>query len=131
MRVVIDTNIIISSLVFGGLPKDIIKKVIKKDIKAITSVQLISELIDVLRKKFRFSESKIKILETEIVKKFEIVYPKSEINICRDSDDNRVLESAIQGKCKFIITGDKDLLILKKYKNIKIVGAKDFLENVI
>lgn len=126
-RVVIDTNIIISALVFGGEPEKLIEKIIQENIKVFTSVQLIAELVDVLRKKFVFSEDKIKILENEIIDKFEIVYPQIEITVCRDNADNRVLEAGIEGKCNFIITGDKDLLVLKKYKNIKIMSATEFL----
>ena len=47
----------------------------------------------------------------------------------RDPEDNKVLETAVVGKCNFLITGDKDLLTAKKYQNIPIVNAVKFLND--
>lgn len=57
-----------------------------------------------------------------------MVSPKKRITVVRDSTDNKIIEAAVEGKCEYIVTGDKDLLVLGKYKNIKIVSPKEFLE---
>lgn len=126
-KIVLDTNIIVSALIFGGNSKKIIEKLIQRQFKAYTSPQLISELIDILIKKFHFSDKMITLLEAQIITLFTIVYPDKEISVVRDTDDNRVLEVAIESASKIIVTGDKDLLDLQKYENITILSPKDFL----
>ncbi|HCR35491.1 putative toxin-antitoxin system toxin component, PIN family [Candidatus Woesebacteria bacterium GWC2_33_12] len=127
-RIVIDTNVIISALVFGGNSKIIIEKLIKREFIAYTSPQLISELLEILLQKFNFSDEMIKKVEVQINSLSHVVYPTVEINIARDRDDNRVLEVAEESESSIIVTGDKDLLSLKVYKNIIIMNPKVFLE---
>lgn len=55
---------------------------------------------------------------------------KLEEKVCRDPADNRVLEAAIAGNCEFIITGDKDLLILKKYQTVRILTPSAFIADI-
>lgn len=129
-KVTLDTNIIISALVFGGNSKEIIEKINKREFKVYISPQLVSELIDVLIKKFNFSKKMIMLLEAQIITLFNIVYPTQNIDVVRDVDDNRVLEVAVASNSSVIVTGDKDLLDLKKYKNIKIMNPKNFLDSI-
>lgn len=131
LKVTLDTNIIISALIFGGSSKKIIQKIIKNEFKVYISPQLVSELVEVLVKKFNFSEKMIMMLEAQIISLFKVVYPTKNINIVRDIDDNRVLEVAVESNSSIIITGDKDLLTLKSYKNIKIMSPKDFIEKYL
>lgn len=127
-RVVVDANVVISSAVFGGKPRELLRNIIRKRITVYTSLQINAEILGVLRKKFNFSEEKIKKLEKQGMAEFIIVYPLKQISAVRDKDDNKVLEAAVEGKCDLVITGDRDLLTLKKYKNIKIVTPSEFLE---
>jgi len=128
LKVTLDTNIIVSALIFGGNSKRIIEKLTRREFTAYTSPQLVSELIDVLLKKFNFSKKMIVLLEAQIITLFNMVYPTETISIVRDIDDNRKLEVAVESKSSIIVSGDKDLLDLKKYESIKIVSPKDFLD---
>lgn len=58
---------------------------------------------------------------------FKIVQPKVALDVVKDSPDNRVIEAAVEGRCSFIITGDKELLELKTFRKIKIVTVREFL----
>ena|SRR5258708_1818894 len=127
-KVVLDTNVLIFAIIFGGRPREVLDLVINYKIKAFTSPILVGEMIEVLTKKFGFEDSKIKKLENQIREDFEIVYPIQELDILRDNDDNRVLEAALEGHCDFIISGDKELLELKEFMNIKIVTIDQFLK---
>ena len=127
-KTVLDTNIIVSALVFGGKPRQIFKLILSKQLEAVISLSLFTELTEILVKKFNFSSDKIHFLEQKIKKYFQIVYPTKTINILKDLADNRVLEAAIAGDCQFVISGDKELLELKQYRNIKILTASQFLE---
>lgn len=128
MKIVLDTNILIFTFIFGGKPRQILSLVLEGKIQAFISPILIAEFFDVVNKKFNLSDEELTLTRNHIENKFIIVQPKRDIKIARDDDDNRVLEAALEGKCSYIITGDKDLLDLKIYKNIKIVTPDIFLE---
>ena len=128
VRVVLDTNVLVSALVFGGKPEKIFQHALKKDIFVVTSPYLMVELGETLIKKFNFSVQRVHQIEKKIKQIFLIVSPNIEIHILKDTDDDRVLEAAVEGKCSFIITGDKELLELGIFKNIEIITASKFLE---
>lgn len=130
MKIILDTNILISAFIFGGKPRQILSLVSDEQIQAFTSLILIAEFFDVVNKKFDLSDEELALTKNQIENQFTIVQPKKTIKISRDEDDNRVLEAAIQGNCSYIITGDKDLLDLKKFKNIKIVTPETFLNEI-
>lgn len=126
-RVLVDTNVLISALVYGGKPQDLFELVIIRRITGITSLVLLVELVETLTRKFNFSSEKVYQIEKKIRKSFKFVRPTKTLDVVRDEDDNRVLEAAVEGDCDFIITGDRDLLELSKYKKIKIVTPAQFL----
>lgn len=125
--VVIDTNILVSALVFGGKPEEILKLATSHRIKAITSSELLAELVGVLAKKFNFSAQRIKAVEEKLKQSLEIVVVSREITILGSADD-RVLEAAIAGKCRFIVSGDRELLALGKFEGVNLLDVKEFLE---
>ncbi|OGG08903.1 putative toxin-antitoxin system toxin component, PIN family [Candidatus Gottesmanbacteria bacterium RBG_16_43_7] len=128
--VLLDTNVIISALIIDGFPRQILKSAIDKRIRLITSPILLSELTDVLRKKFNFTPKMTGIIHKKLRKISQIIEPEIQITFCRDSSDNRVLEAAISGKCDFIVTGDKDLLVLKQFETTKIISPKEFIKEL-
>lgn len=131
-KVVLDTNILVSAIVFRGNPEKVLKLAATKKINGVTSLFLLAELTETLSKKFSFDEEKTLLVVQKIKNFLQIVYPKKEINILKDNNpDNRVLETGIEGECDYIITGDKELLALEKFKDIKILNAKDLLEKLI
>lgn len=131
LRIVLDTNILISAIHFGGKPREILNLVEDPNaaIKAVTSPVLLAELTETFTKKFNFDEEHIGEITNTIGNGFELVYPEKELHVVSDKDDNRVLEAAVAGACEIIITGDRELLKLEKFKDIKIMTAGQFLEN--
>ena len=126
-RVVLDTNVLISAIGFGGKPRQVLTAVLKKELSAVTSPILLAELEEILGKKLDFEPVMIQLILKEIENEFIIVHPSKTIKVLSDDDDNRVLEAAQEGKCNYIITGDKELLELKKYKSISILTPDSFL----
>lgn len=126
-RVVLDTNILISAIGFGGKPRQILVQALEKKVQAVTSPILFAELYEVVCKKFPKLEPKLLAIEKKIKKNFTMVHPKKSLNISKDEDDNRVLEAAVEGICNYIVTGDRELLDLASFKNIKIITADQFL----
>jgi putative PIN family toxin of toxin-antitoxin system len=125
---VLDTNVIFSAVAYGGVPEKILEKVAKGEVVNVTSPILIEELFELVRKKTSLTISEIELLKEEFGKLFELVFPRETVLACRDPDDNRVLEAAMEGKCEYIVTGDKDLLDLKKYKKILILTPREYFE---
>jgi uncharacterized protein len=134
MRVVIDTNVWISGLLFGGNPQKIIALGKEKQITICCSTPLINEIIDTLnypkleKRLLKLEITPSKLLET-IYSYIEIV-PIKEIEPVanlRDSDDLKILATAVSSKAIVIVSGDNDLLVLQKYQDISIMTTVEFL----
>jgi len=133
MRVVLDTNVLISGIFWTGKPKEIINYARKREIIFLTSRHLLRELKNVLtseQKSFKLLEKDANII-LEHLKEFGTVCQiKSSFSICKHDADNRVLECAIDGKADYIVTGDKHLLEIRKFKSIKIITVSEFLKKL-
>jgi putative PIN family toxin of toxin-antitoxin system len=111
-RIVFDTNVYISALFFGKKVKEIFKRGFK-DCDVYVSPELLAELEDVIaRKEFFVSEETSRDIEY-ILSKVKIIKPTVKITKCRDPKDNFVLEIAQTCQADFIVTGDKDLLVMQ------------------
>ncbi len=131
-RIVIDTNLWISFLITKEFIKlDILFK--KKDVQILFSKELIEEFLEVSRRpKFQkyFSEADIDKLLISFESIGKYVHIKSDIKDCRDFKDNFLLNLAVDGQAKFLITGDKDLLTLVKINDTKIISMTEFLNDM-
>lgn len=128
VRVVLDTNVWISALNFGGKPAQILKLAVKKQIRLYSSATLFAELLGVLRKKFGYSDEKIEEVEALFKKRVKFREPRTTLNVVKtDPADNRVLECGLEAEANFIVSGDKDLLNLGNFREIKIVNPAEFL----
>lgn len=128
MKVVIDTNIWVSYLL-GGLLQGIDKKILSKEIKIVVSDEMLKELSEVLsRPKFKdiFTVKRMKELFSLLDSYGIVVLPGQKVNACRDKKDNFLLEVALEGKADYLVTGDKDILVLNSFHNTKILKPKDF-----
>ena len=132
LRVVLDTNVLISGILFGGKPRQILEKAIRGEIRLCLSDPILEELKGVLqRSKFDYSPEMIQFILTELAGIAEFVNPSETINIvAEDPEDNRILECAVEGKASYIITGDLHLLKLSRYLGIEVLNATAFLEKV-
>jgi putative PIN family toxin of toxin-antitoxin system len=128
VRVVLDINVIVSALLFGGYPERIFLAGLRGEIKLLTSHALLQELESVLSKKFKLGVRLVKDAMDLLKTLAEIVETTSQLKvIAQPDDDNRVLECAVDGKAEFIVTGDaKHILPLKEYKGIKVVTPSEF-----
>lgn len=130
VRVVIDTNVFVSGLLKSDNPlSNVVDLFIEDKINLIISEEVFSEYIKVLlRPELKVKKDNIVRLISIFILKAEIIKVKTKLDIIeRDPSDNKFLECALDGKVDYIITGDKHLLELKKYKKIKIVDPKTFI----
>jgi putative PIN family toxin of toxin-antitoxin system len=131
MRVVVDTNIFISSF-FGGYPRKIIDLWKTGRITLCLSGAILEEYIDVLRRMGIADAKEFDELLALFRRQYNCVFTNRtpSLDICADKDDNKFIETAVALKAEVIISGDKHLKSLGKYAGILIVPPKDFIEYV-
>lgn len=127
MRIVVDTNVLVAGLVADGLCRDIVKRRLPA-CELFTSQSLLRELADKLREKFGLDPDDLPLLkiyadEAVIMKPARLSEP-----VCRDADDDEVLATALAAQAEVILTGDKDLLVLKEFQGIKIFSPRRYVE---
>ncbi len=128
MRIVLDTNVFISSIVFKGICREVFNEVIEND-QCFISPFILNELKNKLQSKFLIIPSDVLDLENDILRVLILQNPHTDFpSICRDNDDNNILQIAESVNADYIITGDKDLLILQKYKQSKIISPSEYLQ---
>ena len=131
MKIVCDTNILISAYLFpGGPPDEVIGLARAKEVALCISPDIVTEFKKVLILKFKHTEKEADDRLERLTQISEIVYPKERVSpIKRKDADNRILECAIEADADYLITGDKrDLLPLKIIGKTRIVTAREFLE---
>jgi len=130
MKLVLDTNVFVSAFYWGGNPQKIIDRIIEGIDKLYFSNEILNEVAAVMgRPKFKSSPETIEKYIQAIEKTGKKVFIPGNIKgICRDKDDDDKIECGILSGADYIITGDDDLLILKKYQHIKIVTIKEYLQ---
>lgn len=129
MRIVIDTNIFVSSF-FGGYPKKIIDIWKEGEITLCLTNTIIDEYIDVFGRMGLASEKELRELLLLFHKGFNCVFTAKtpSIKISSDPDDNKFIEAAAALDAEIIISGDKYLTEIKRYAGIKIFKPKEFFD---
>ncbi len=130
VKAVLDTNVLISAIGFGGKPREVFLLLFEENITFVTSLILLAELHEVINKKFPRFVSQLSGVRQIIEKKFYIVQPLKSLHILEDEDDNRVLEAAVEAHADYIVTGDSDLLRLKTFRKIVIVAPDQFVKEI-
>ena len=129
MKIIIDSNVWISALAFGGNPRLIFELIVKDGYYLIVSEHLFTEVRRKLHDKFPDFVDDFEALRTVLaLYSIEIKLGAVHVRESRDPKDDYVLEMAEVANADVIISGDKDLLVLDNHKNTKIISPKDALE---
>jgi putative PIN family toxin of toxin-antitoxin system len=126
-RVVLDTNVYVSALRYGGKPKQVVDYARDGMLQVLISTPLRLELERILRDKFSYSASEIAATASFLWSRAMWVVPHDRLDLCPDKADNRVLECALAGGAEFIVTGDHHLLDLPSIQGLAILSPNDFL----
>lgn len=136
MRIVADTNTVLSGLLWGGPPRRLIDLARARSVRLYTSVTLVAELAEVIaRDKFAHRVHLAGLSAADLVQDYRrLAYlvepqPLSE-PASRDPDDDYVLACALAARAELIVTGDLDLLTLKTYQDIPIITAAEALRRI-
>lgn len=129
-KVILDTNVLISAALTPGNARTIVTWASKRQVLVYTSLDLTDELARVLGKKIGFETLKVQAIMRSFYKTiYRTVYPEERLDVIADDPtDNRVLEAALAADANYIISGDKHLLNLGKYRSIKIMAPGDFVQ---
>jgi putative PIN family toxin of toxin-antitoxin system len=123
VKVVADTNVLVSALIFpGGAPEAIYRLALEGSIELATSRPLLAELGRVLSEKFAWEPARAEQALIQLIRVAEIIEPQeavSEIEV--DPSDNRVLEAAAEAGAQLIVSGDRHLLALGSWRGIRVV----------
>ena len=133
MRAVVDTNVLASALIRRqGVAGQVLQNLRDGRFTIIYSVPLLVELVEVLsrpqvQRKYHILSDDITALINLIRLRGELVSPNRQIDACRDPEDNRILEAAVEGNAVAIVSGDADLLDMKEFEAIPILRVAEFL----
>lgn len=129
MRVVLDTNVFISGLLFGGNPARVLQLAEARLFELLTSPPIRREVERVLEEKFKWPASMIALACNPLWQIGRDIHPSVQVTDCPDPDDNRILECALEGRAQFIVSGDHHLLDMKRFAGIPIVRIDQFLSS--
>lgn len=130
MRVVFDTNVLISALLWPRrAPASAVGLARHGRVRSLVSKPLLDEFRQVLQEKLRFEPGVVERAIEILVDHSETIEPRHALHVVKaDPDDDRVLECALEGKADIIVTGDRHLLALKSFQGIPIITIREFLE---
>lgn len=130
-KVVVDTNTFISAIFWCGKPLKVINLWrLEEKYHLLISPEILAEIISKLKHKFRLSQTLLKEWGNLLKSRVLLVTPQIRVRVCRDPQDNILLEAAASGKAHYLVTGDKDLLALKTFKKTKILSSVQSLKKI-
>jgi len=133
MRAVVDTNILLRALIKPqGTVGPILRRLRNGEYVAIYSEPILDELtaklaLPRLRDKYHLTHETAADLLALLALRGELVRPERQVRVCRDHDDDKFIEAALAGEAEFVVTGDDDLLSLRKFETVRFVTPRTFL----
>lgn len=133
IRVVLDTNTLISALLFSGTASRLVPLWQSRRITVLVSKEILQEYLRVLAyPKFQLGDHEIRALvEEELLPFAETIRVRRRLAVVRrDPEDDKFLECAVAGRAEYLVTGDRDLRELGSYRGITILTVGEFLERM-
>ena len=132
MRIVVDTNVVISGTFFRGNPRRVLEAIIKSEVDAYATLEIIDEYQSIVNRIIYRGEGSFDSSGfIRFIADLNLIETSTEVSVCRDPDDNKFISCAIDADAHFIVSGDKDLLDLKQYEGIRMITAADFVEKYL
>jgi len=129
VKVVFDTNILVSALVFpGGRGEAALRRIVEEQDQLVISKPILGELLGILGRKFARDAEELAHAAVFLSELGIVVKPRQRLRVVKDDPDNRILECAIAGRADAIVTGDKALLGLREYRSVRILSLRDYLD---
>lgn len=128
MKVVFDTNVLVSALAFpGGRGEAALRRILEEQDVLVISPPIIDELLGVLARKFARDGEELARVAVFLSDIAVTVRPRTKLKVVADDPDNRILECAVTGHADAIVTGDRALLALGTFRGVRLLTLADYL----
>ena len=132
MKIVVDTNVIISGVFFGGAPMQILSAIVSSKVTVCATTEIVDEYLEIVDEMVSRKQGTInRDILSPLIRSLEMIEPQTHVEVSRDPDDDKFLGCAKDAKAVYIVSGDKDLLVLERFENIEIVTARDFCDRYL
>lgn len=132
MRIVIDTNVVMSAIFFGGKPSILLSLLEEGKFEAYVSFEIVSEYYEIFNRMVNKTHKKLSLRTLEIVlASMKFITNNHSLSVSCDKDDDKFIECALSSGATYIVSGDNDLLAIKNHNGIQILKVSDFLSKVI
>ena len=133
MRLVLDTNVVASAILWGGTPRLLLQAARDKRVELFTSTAMLAELTDILgRRKFARKIAASQLTIDQLVDGYaqlaSVVRPVTTPRIAPDPDDDVVIGTALAAKADLVVTGDKPLLSVSEHQGVRIASVAQAIE---
>ena len=129
MKVVFDTNVLVSALVFpGGRGEAALRRIVEERDALLISPPILDELLVVLARRFARDAEELARIAVLLSDLAQTVRPRARLKVAADDPDNRILECAVAGHADAIVTGDRALLALGTFRNIRLLTLAGYLQ---
>ena len=129
MKVVFDTNVLVSALAFpGGRGEAALQRILEEKDELLLSKPILDELLGVLARKFSRDAEALSHVAVFLSELSLSVKPRQRLHVVRDEPDNRIFECAITGHANAIVTGNRAMLALREYRGVRIITLREYLE---
>ena len=128
MRVVFDTNVLVSALALpGGRGDEALRKIVDGEDALVLSRPILDELLGVLARKFAHDREALARVAVFLSEVGEFVEPNESLAVLVDEPDNRILECALAAGAQLVVTGDRAMLAQGEYRGVRIVSLSGYL----
>jgi putative PIN family toxin of toxin-antitoxin system len=128
VKVVLDTNVLAAAFLSEGICHKLLVRARKKEYDLVLSVDIIAEFEGELLRKFSLSQSELSDVRNLLAEAIKEV--RQEVDrikpVCRDPDDDKILACASASGADYLVTGDEDLLVVKRHGGTEILTPRDF-----
>ena len=132
MRIVVDTNVLISAVFFQGGASFLLESIIKGFFSAYSTDEITAEYDATIEKVMNKKGGRLDNEQYESFKRsLTNVQPKERFKVCRDEDDDKFIDCAVEAKALYIISGDKDLLEIESFKGIEVITIAEFVRRFL
>ena len=132
MNIVIDTNVVISGVFFGGSPRKVLEAAVGHALSAYATAEIVEEYQEIVEEMIQRKQGTIsRSILTPFIQSLHFIDPKTAVTASRDPDDDKFLGCAIDSHSLYVVSGDKDLLVLENYQGIEIITAAEFCQRFL
>ena len=128
MNVVVDTNVLVSGIFWKGSPRKFLSLIFRQEINPFATIDIMAEYCRIIDKVACKRPDVAAKWKSQIAKIMTIIEKNETVEVCRDPKDNMFLECAIAANAYYLVSGDSDLLVLEKIKDIPIITVNQFFD---